>query len=159
MKKTVNVVAALGFMPRRMAQHFASRSMFRAAVVTGLFVGTGLAQSAPVPVNPTGGTVSAGSATISGEGSSYVTINQTSNTAIINWSTFSIGSGNTTQFIQPSAASAVLNRVAATGGLSLIDGTLTANGQVYLVNGNGIVVGAGAGGERGRADGEHARYH
>ncbi len=65
---------------------------------------------------------------------------QTTPTAIINWQTFSIGAGETTTFLQPSAASAVLNRVLG-GETSIIDGTLTANGQVYLVNGNGIVVG------------------
>jgi filamentous hemagglutinin family protein len=92
--------------------------------------------------NPTGGAVAAGSATIAGQGSSAVTINQASNTAIINWQTFSIGSGELTKFIQPSSSSATLNRVLG-GQTSFINGTLSANGQVYLINGNGIIVGAG----------------
>jgi filamentous hemagglutinin family protein len=92
--------------------------------------------------NPTGGAVAAGSATIAGQGSPAVTINQASNTAIINWQTFSIGSGELTKFIQPSSSSATLNRVLG-GQTSLINGTLSANGQIYLINGNGIIVGAG----------------
>lgn len=91
--------------------------------------------------NPTGGDVAAGSASIAGQGSSVVTINQASHTAIINWQSFSIGSGELTKFIQPSATSAVLNRVSG-GQTSFINGTLSANGQVFLINGNGIVVGA-----------------
>src|SRR5271163_3705154 len=95
-----------------------------------------------LPANPTGGNVAAGSATIAGQGTGAVTINQFSNTAVINWQTFSIGSGESTSFLQPSAASAVLNRVLG-GQTSIISGTLSANGQVYLINGNGIVVGPG----------------
>jgi filamentous hemagglutinin family protein len=92
--------------------------------------------------NPTGGAVAAGSATIAGEGSPTVTINQASNTAIINWQTFSIGGGELTKFVQPSSTSAALNRVLG-GQTSFINGTLSANGQIYLLNGNGIVVGPG----------------
>ena len=50
--------------------------------------------------------------------------------------------GELTKFVQPSAASAALNRVLG-GQTSIIDGTLSANGQIYLINGNGIVVGPG----------------
>jgi filamentous hemagglutinin family protein len=90
--------------------------------------------------NPTGGQVAAGSAGISGQGTSAVTIKQASNLAIINWQTFSIASGESTTFLQPSVTSAALNRVIG-GQTSNIDGTLKANGSIYLVNGNGIVVG------------------
>ena len=91
--------------------------------------------------NPTGGQVASGSATINTVPGT-VTINQLSNIAIINWQSFSIGAGELTKFIQPSCTSAVLNRVLG-GQMSVIDGTLSANGQVYLINGNGIVVGPG----------------
>ena len=48
------------------------------------------------------------------------------------------------KFAQPNANSAVLNRVAGTGGMSQISGNLTANGQVFLINPNGILFGNGA---------------
>ena len=57
--------------------------------------------------NPTGGNVASGMASISSAGK-VLTVNQASNIAIINWQTFSIASGETTTFVQPSAASAVL---------------------------------------------------
>src|SRR5476651_1108511 len=91
--------------------------------------------------NPTGGVVTGGSASITTVPGT-VTINQASNIAIINWQTFSIGAGELTKFVQPCSTSAALNRVLG-GQTSIIDGTLSANGQIYLVNGNGIVVGPG----------------
>ena len=97
---------------------------------------------ASLMANPTGGAVAAGSATIAGQGTSAVTIHQTSPTAVINWQTFSISSGQTTSFLQPSATSAALNRVLG-GQTSVINGTLSANGQIYLINGNGVIVGPG----------------
>lgn len=66
-----------------------------------------------------------------------------SNGAIINWKQFSIGAGETTQFIQPSSASAVLNRVVGPD-VSQLLGQLKANGQVFLINPHGIVIGGGA---------------
>src|SRR5579871_2974616 len=93
-----------------------------------------------LPANPTGGVVANGAATIAGQGTSSVLINQGSDRAVINWQTFSIGSGELTKFVQPSSTSATLNRVLG-GQTSFINGTLSANGQVFLLNGNGIVVG------------------
>jgi filamentous hemagglutinin family protein len=99
------------------------------------------ASSFLLDANPTGFKVANGSASIAGQGSSAVTITQGSNTAIINWNTFSIGAGESTSFLQPTGGAA-LNRVLG-GQTSFINGTLSANGQIYLINGNGIVVGAG----------------
>jgi filamentous hemagglutinin family protein len=63
-----------------------------------------------------------------------------SDRAILNWESFSIASHEITRFIQPSANSAVLNRVTGTT-ISELMGALEANGKVYLVNPNGIVIG------------------
>ena len=53
---------------------------------------------------PNGGTVAYGSATIQGQGSAAVIINQSSQNAVINWQTFNIGQGETTTFNQPTTA-------------------------------------------------------
>jgi filamentous hemagglutinin family protein len=107
-----------------------------------------LATSALVPLsaqianaNPLGAQVVGGAATIAGQGTANVTVTQTSQDAIINWQTFNIGAGETTQFVQPNANSVVLDRV--TGGLrpSTIYGTLTSNGEVFLVNPDGVLIG------------------
>jgi len=66
-----------------------------------------------VPVyaaGPSGGTVSAGSATIT-QSAAQTTIKQTSDKAAVNWGNFSIGSGSSVRFVQPSASSIALNRV------------------------------------------------
>jgi filamentous hemagglutinin family protein len=91
--------------------------------------------------NPVGGTVVGGrGATITGQGTSATTINQTGNKVIINWQDFSIGAGEVTRFIQPSATASALNRVVS-GNPSLIYGSLQANGRVFVINPNGILVG------------------
>ena len=91
---------------------------------------------------PNGGTVVGGSATIQGQGTGSVTINQSSQNTIINWATFNIGKGETTTFNQPNSSSVALNRVIGGQGPSFLDGTLTANGRVFIVNGDGILFGA-----------------
>ena len=59
--------------------------------------------------------------------------------AIVNWNSFSIGQSNSVVFQQPGASAAILNRV--TGSTpSTIAGALQANGQVYLINPNGIAI-------------------
>ncbi|MEO0454355.1 MAG: filamentous hemagglutinin N-terminal domain-containing protein, partial [Verrucomicrobiota bacterium] len=89
--------------------------------------------------NPSGEQVIAGDVDISRAGST-LTVNQGSDRAIINWQDFSIGAGQLTQFVQPSANSAALNRVTGSN-VSSIYGTLQANGQIYLINPNGIAIG------------------
>jgi filamentous hemagglutinin family protein len=91
--------------------------------------------------NPSGGVVAAGTATISSAGST-TTINQATANAIINWQEFSIGSNEATKFFVPTSSSATLNRVLG-GNPSAIYGTLSSNGQIILINPNGIVVGPG----------------
>jgi len=89
--------------------------------------------------NPSGADVISGQANIAINGST-LTINN-SNKAIINWQDFSIQLGETTSFVQPDITSSILNRVIG-GNLSEIYGALTSNGQVYLINPQGILVGS-----------------
>ena len=88
---------------------------------------------------PTGGNVVAGQAAIGAPQRGALTITQDSGRAIINWQSFSIGEGNRVVFAQPNASSVLLNRV--TGDTtSTLAGQLSANGQIYLVNPNGIMI-------------------
>ncbi|HRZ86751.1 MAG TPA: filamentous hemagglutinin N-terminal domain-containing protein, partial [bacterium] len=64
----------------------------------------------------------------------------TSDQAIINWQSFNIGQSETVNFLQPSALSAVLNRVIGGGGASQIAGALNSNGTIVLVNPAGIAI-------------------
>jgi filamentous hemagglutinin family protein len=98
----------------------------------------------PAGAGPNGATVVGGSASVQGAGTSSVTVNQSSQNAVINWQTFNIGAGETTTFNQPNSSSIALNRVIGGLGPSLINGTLTANGRVFIVNGDGVLIGRGA---------------
>ncbi len=121
------------------ARHWANWQIALRTGVAGLAVVT--AQTALA--NPNGGNVVAGNATINGQGTDRVRIDQSSDRVIINWDNFSIGSGQGVDFRQPGARSIALNRVTGPE-ISQIMGELTANGQVYLINGNGIVFGKDA---------------
>lgn len=95
-----------------------------------------------VSAAPQGAAVVSGQVEIANPSSTLTEI-KASHGAIINWKQFSIGTGETTRFIQPSSSSAVLNRVVG-GSVSQILGQLQANGKVFLINPNGILIGAGA---------------
>ncbi len=95
--------------------------------------------AAPIfAAGPSGGVVSAGSATIT-QSASQTTIKQTSEKAVLNWNNFSIGSGSTVSFVQPSVSSIALNRVTGSQA-SVIQGSLQANGQVWVLNPNGVLI-------------------
>lgn len=66
-----------------------------------------------------------------------MTIAQQTAQAIINWQNFGIGSGEAVHINQPNSQSMLLNRVVGSNP-SEIFGQLTANGQVILVNPNGV---------------------
>ncbi|HTO52205.1 MAG TPA: filamentous hemagglutinin N-terminal domain-containing protein [Myxococcota bacterium] len=93
--------------------------------------------------NPSGGVVVGGGATIAGQGTSTVTVNQTSNAAVLSWQKFNIAQGETTNFVQPGVHAIALNRI-LDGQASSILGNLNANGRVYLINPNGILFGQSA---------------
>jgi filamentous hemagglutinin family protein len=102
----------------------------------------GLLFAACAHAGPTDGVVRAGSATIATTGTT-TTVTQGSNRAVIDWRSFDTAPTETVNFVQPGATSAVLNRVTGAQ-FSSLQGALNANGQVYLVNPNGILIGNGA---------------
>lgn len=101
-----------------------------------------LACGANAYAQPSGGVVSAGSATIGGTSSS-MTITQTTPKVAINWQSFGIKAGESVQFVQPGSNSVALNRVIGSDPSSIL-GSLSSNGKVFLVNPNGILFGKGA---------------
>lgn len=120
----------------------------RRAAVYARLLGTTMLTSAAIlaapsaSANPSGGTVAAGQASISG-GAGQTTITQDSPRAVINWTNFSIDRGETTRFVQPNTDSITLNRVTG-GSRSDIHGMLQANGNVWLINPNGVLIGPSA---------------
>ncbi|GBU17865.1 MULTISPECIES: MBG domain-containing protein [Methylobacterium] len=117
-----------------------SRSELRLArLLPLLLAGTALTSPASAGELPQGGSVAYGSVGIGQPAGNRLSIQQSSQTAIVNWQGFSIGQGARVDISQPNANAAILNRV--TGSTpSTIAGQLNANGQVYLVNPNGIAI-------------------
>ena len=91
---------------------------------------------------PSGGEVTAGSGAITQAGSA-VTIDQSSARLAINWQSFDIASHESVTFNQPSSQAIALNRILGQDPSTIL-GNLSANGQVFLLNPNGVLFGAGA---------------
>lgn len=108
------------------------------------------AQTTPttLPVVRPGGALI--NATVGAPVNNALTVTQTtsaSNRALVEWSSFSIGSAARVNIAQPNAQSVLVNRVVGgPNGLSAseIYGTLSANGRVFLVNPAGVIFGATA---------------
>jgi filamentous hemagglutinin family protein len=92
--------------------------------------------------HPLGAQVVSGAASITQAGNT-TDIRQSSADVSIDWQSFNIGSQATVDFLQPSASSIAVNRIFSTDGSQVL-GHLDANGQVYLINPNGIIFGEGA---------------
>ena len=89
---------------------------------------------------PAGGKAVFGSADISLEGKNTV-IHQGYDKAILHWDDFYIGKGERLEFLMPHHSSSILNRVVLQNP-SVIEGIIQANGNVYLLNPNGILIGS-----------------
>jgi trimeric autotransporter adhesin len=92
--------------------------------------------------HPLGGKVVSGSAAITQVGNT-TDVRQSSTDVAIDWLSFSVGSRETVDFLQPSASAVAVNRISGTNGSEIL-GHLDANGQVYLINPNGIIFGKGS---------------
>src|SRR5580693_1125122 len=92
--------------------------------------------------NPLSAAVTTGSASIASS-SNKTQIDQKSEDVVINWSSFNIGAGQTTQFVQPNAQAIAVNRIGGNSASQIL-GTLDANGRIVLINGNGMLFGKGS---------------
>lgn len=74
---------------------------------------------------------------------SLLQIDQSSQRAIIDWQSFNIGSASEVRFNQPGSSASALNRIYSADP-SILQGRLSANGQVILINQNGILFDRGS---------------
>ena len=72
-----------------------------------------------------------------------MTLNQASQSAIVNWQSFNVGSGESLRINQNSASAAMLARVVGNAPSSIL-GSIQANGRLYLVNPRGVIIGKDA---------------
>ncbi|MCA9294779.1 MAG: filamentous hemagglutinin N-terminal domain-containing protein, partial [Phycisphaerales bacterium] len=121
----------------------ASRRSYVPAVLACL-AGTAFSTSIFAPdayAGPKGTRVSRGWANVQRDGAT--TIIRTGKKTILDHESFDIGLNETVQFIQPNAKSRVLNRITGAAPTN-IEGTILANGRVYIVNPAGVYFGDGA---------------
>ncbi|WP_293855565.1 filamentous hemagglutinin N-terminal domain-containing protein [uncultured Alsobacter sp.] len=126
MSKRARLIAAL----------LASTALAGSVLAGSVLAGSTVARAAELPSAPS---VAYGAVTVGPGGPGTLSVVQTSPTAIVNWQSFSIGQGGVVSIQQPSTDAALLNRVTGTT-TSTIAGQLTATGQVYLINPNGILI-------------------
>lgn len=88
---------------------------------------------------PEGGVVVGGEGIIQQAGVETI-INQATERMAIDWRSFDVAANERVEFIQPSSSSIALNRVLGNRGSEIL-GRIDANGQVMLVNPNGVVFG------------------
>lgn len=87
--------------------------------------------------SPEGGVGGAG--TIDHAGTN-TTIHQASERMAIDWQSFDVKADERVQFVQPKSSSIALNPVLSNKGSEIL-GRIDANGQVFLVNPNGVIFG------------------
>jgi len=106
------------FIPRTGSHGKVTRLAIRTLSVAIVF---GMATAAQAQsMSPIGGVVTVGDANIVQTGGN-TTITQSTGNVVIDWQSFSIGTGQTVQFVQPGSSSVALNRVlGADPGLSLV---------------------------------------
>lgn len=124
-----------------MRNDFSTRSSLKLAAAIGLALFS-VNYASPVYALPVDGKVTAGDAGIDTSGQT-MNIDQKTGKVAIDWKSFDIDKGETVNFKQPGADSIALNRVIGNDA-SRIYGNLNANGQVFLINQNGILFGQGA---------------
>lgn len=91
---------------------------------------------------PGGHDVQYGDVTVHYNGNNTI-VDITSHNAVINWASLDTLPNEVLQFLQRSSSSAVLNRIMS-GVVTQFDGSLLANGRVFIVNSAGVIFGAGA---------------
>lgn len=111
----------------------------RAALATAILAATASLGRA----GPTGGEVVAGSGSISQPDANTTNVQQNSDKLVVEWQSFDVDTGEAVNFFQPSSDALVLNQI-LNGDVSVIRGQINANGQVILVNPNGVYFGDSA---------------
>jgi filamentous hemagglutinin family protein len=91
---------------------------------------------------PFGEQVTVGAATVERADSS-LTINQSTKNVAINWQSFDVAASEAVRFNQPDAGSIALNRILGQDASNIL-GTLSSNGQVFILNPNGVLFGESA---------------
>jgi filamentous hemagglutinin family protein len=92
---------------------------------------------------PSGGQITSGSGSISVPSRGQMLVQQNSDRLVIDWQNFNVAKNYGVTFKQPGENAIVLNRVVGNNTSSIV-GNINANGQVVLLNPNGVFIKSGA---------------
>ena len=132
----------MSYMHRHVREPRACTSPTRCRLPVAALIAASTLFAPPVHSAPTGGVVTAGSGVISQEAAT-TTIRQSTSRMVIDWNSFSSAAGEFVVFRQPDTSSIALNRITGASPTQLF-GALRANGQVFILNPNGVLFGPGA---------------
>jgi filamentous hemagglutinin family protein len=121
------------------------KSVKGATVVVAGMLAAAMSAVTPASAGPTGGIIpkDGGQGSITRPDANITIITQTSPRLAIDWTSFSSAYGERISFNQPNSSSIALNRVVGAGRSELM-GSLAANGQVFVINPNGVLFGPNA---------------
>src|SRR5579885_677190 len=121
-------------------RHPLAASIHAALLPAGLLLSLG---SGVVLANPTGGQVVGGTGHITTPNATTTLITQNSQNLAIDWQTFNVKANELVQFNQPNVTATALNQIFDQSA-SQIYGQIRANGQILLMNPNGLIFGPNA---------------
>jgi len=128
-------------MNKKLNNNFSLRKLLLTALVAGPLA-TLPAPLWALPVSDTTNLTTSAGVTIQQIGTTTLNLT-TPDKAVLTWQAFGVGANDTINYFLPTAAGSVLNSV--TGGAeSRIDGRILSNGNVYVLNPSGIVLGTTA---------------
>lgn len=114
------------------------------ALLTALLAAGAPAYALDPAALPSGGQIAAGTGSIAySDTANKMTVSQTSKALIANWESFNIGQQSAVRFDQPGSSAVALNRIADSNPTQIL-GSLSSNGNIFLVNPSGIVFGNSA---------------
>jgi filamentous hemagglutinin family protein len=124
--------------------HGKSVSARKLIAAAAALIGGSLLTSSVYAANAADASIAAGngSAVVTTAGTT-TTINQASQRVVVDWTALSTAANEALIFNQPNAAAIALNRITGSSPSTFL-GSLSANGQVYILNPNGVLFGAGA---------------
>ena len=111
----------------------------RRPALTVIALGLSLSYAWTAAAGPAGGKITTGSGQITQSGTT-TTVQQNSQTLSLNWQSFDVGTQETVNFVQPNANALAVNRIFSASASEIL-GHINSNGQVWLINPNGVLFG------------------
>ncbi|MCH2099171.1 MAG: filamentous hemagglutinin N-terminal domain-containing protein, partial [Pseudomonadales bacterium] len=121
-------------------EFFTRRSPNSGRTIVGVWLLSYLSASTPGLALPQNGTVTGGEGTITQTSSTTMQIDQATQRMVADFTSFDIGANEAVNIMQPGQTAVFLGNITGESATTIF-GTLTANGQVVLINPRGVVFG------------------